>query len=356
MIKGASVLILFVWCGVDAFLRVYPSRMVNKVSDSMILASKKEGGRASARRRRRRAGKSPKEDEEGANCGTLSSVVPLESFETFAAAPTPTPAPSPVPAPSPPSSSSSVPQVLEGIDPGLESIEESFGLGSKQLRELMEQDLPVPREDLVTGKTMEASSDEDDKVFNLPDLNEYLEEITTEEAIQREKEREAAAQLKIDRSNREEYERVLELNPFADADESMFEDEYDIFQAIFGTGKLLSIPVPYLQTGHGILLLVTLLAANVYAPGNPLTEFPPEIREFLRTGLLITAGINTVLAVLAFNIANSKNLPGFFWAVKCLLVGGVSFYEINQAKDPTLKNVKDPFGGVDPSIRKSSRR
>jgi len=50
----------------------------------------------------------------------------------------------------------------------------------------------------------------------------------------------------VDRSNRVEYERVLQLNPFADADEDMFEDEYDIFQAIFGTGKLLSNPMSYL--------------------------------------------------------------------------------------------------------------
>lgn len=133
----------------------------------------------------------------------------------------------------------------------------------------------------------------------------------------------------------------------------MFEDEYDIFQAIFGTGKLLTIPVPYLQTGHGILLLVTLLAANVYAPGNPLTEFPPEIREFLREGLLVVGAINTVLAVAAFNVARGKNLPGVFWAVKCLLIGGVSFYEINQARDPTLP--RDPFHGDDPSIRKAKR-
>lgn len=31
------------------------------------------------------------------------------------------------------------------------SLEDMFGLGNDQLRELMEQELPVPREDLVTG-------------------------------------------------------------------------------------------------------------------------------------------------------------------------------------------------------------
>lgn len=113
----------------------------------------------------------------------------------------------------------------------------------------------------------------------------------------------------------------------------------------------MNIPVPYLQTGHGILLLVTLLAALVYAPGNPLTEFPPEIRSFLKTGLTVTYSINLILAVQAFLLAQSKNLPSVFWAGKTLLLGGVAFYEISQAKDP-----KDYNNGVDPSDRKSKSR
>ena len=48
----------------------------------------------------------------------------------------------------------------------------------------------------------------------------------------------------------------MQLNPFADADDTMFTEEYDIFPSIFGSGKLLGIPVPYLQTGHGILLII----------------------------------------------------------------------------------------------------
>lgn len=113
----------------------------------------------------------------------------------------------------------------------------------------------------------------------------------------------------------------------------------------------MGIPVPYLQTGHGILLIVSLLAALVYAPGNPLTEFPKEIREFLTTGLQVVYSINTVLAVQAFFVAKQKNLPALFWAAKCLLLGGVAFYEIKEAKDP-----KD-FNKVmtDPSDRKAKR-
>jgi len=156
---------------------------------------------------------------------------------------------------------------------------------------------------------------------------------------------------RIDRSNSEEYRRVMQLNPFADADDTMFLEEYDIFPSIFGSGKLLNIPIPYLQTGHGILLLITLLAAFIYAPGNPLTEFPPEIRNFMKQGLAVTYAINTVLAGVAFQTAKSKNLPALFWAVKSFLLGGISFYEVSQAKDPKkLNDVSDP------SDRKSKSR
>lgn len=93
--------------------------------------------------------------------------------------------------------------------------------------------------------------------------------------------------------------------------------------------------MPYLQTGHGILVVVSLLAAFVYSPGNPLTEFPPEIRTFLQQGLLVVYGINSILAGRAFFVAKEKHLPGFFWLVKTFLFGGVAFYEVTAAVDPT---------------------
>lgn len=238
---------------------------------------------------------------------------------------------------------------------GTSSLEDLFGLGNEQLRELMEQELPVPREDLSTRKEVAQKQDKN-KVFQLPDLGEFMQDESTGGGVGGDKAREKAAadrqdERKVDRSNQEEYLRVLQLNPFADADESMFLDEYDIIPSIFGSGKLLNIPVPYLQTGHGILLAVTLLAALVYAPGNPLTEFPAEVRTFLKQGLTITYSINLVLAVQAFFKAKSKNLPASFWAAKCFLLGGVAFYEISQAKDP--KNINDLK--PNPSDRKSKR-
>lgn len=126
--------------------------------------------------------------------------------------------------------------------------------------------------------------------------------------------------------------------------------QYDIIPSIFGSGKLLEIPIPYLQSGHGILLLISLLAALVYAPGNPLTEFPVEIRTFLTQGLIIVYSINFVLGILAFSQAKNKNLPAVFWFLKTFILGGIAYYEITQAKDP-----KD-INRIDPSDRKSKRK
>ena len=238
-------------------------------------------------------------------------------------------------------------------DDGTASLEDMFGLGNEQLRELMEQELPVPREDIVTKK--ETTQTDADKVFSLPDLSEFIDP-------QQEKEELRAARsaygdeevVRINRNNQEEYARVMQLNPFADADDTMFIEEYDIIPSIFGSGKLLGIPVPYLQTGHGILLIVCVLAGFVYAPGNPLTEFPLEVRDFLKSGLGVVYSINIVLAVQGFLNAKSKNLPAFFWGAKCLILGGIAYYEITQAVDPA--KVGEPKDKSYLSDRKSTNK
>jgi len=79
----------------------------------------------------------------------------------------------------------------------------------------------------------------------------------------------------------------------------------------------------------------------VYDPGNPLTAFPTEIRVFLRQGLGVAVSINAVLAVQAFFIAKSKDLPPFFWAFKTLLLCGVAIFVINQARAPSKINVDE---------------
>lgn len=96
-------------------------------------------------------------------------------------------------------------------------------------------------------------------------------------------------------------------------------------------GTILRIPVPYLQSGHLMLLFVSTLAALVYAPGNPLTEFPLEVRVFLQQGLQIILSINLVLAVQAFFSAkHTQKQSGLFWFAKVLLLGGIASYELSE--------------------------
>lgn len=111
---------------------------------------------------------------------------------------------------------------------GSNNLEDMFGLGNEQLKELLEQELPVPREDLVTGKEVKEENRDKNKVFRLPDLNEFIEE-GGESKQQREKRLEAEENKgRVDRKNQEDYLKVLQLNPFADADETMFQEEVRI--------------------------------------------------------------------------------------------------------------------------------
>jgi len=213
----------------------------------------------------------------------------------------------------------------------------------------------------VTGK--EVLVEDRNKVFKLPDLAEFMRDTggTGKSDRNREADRREISEdegSKIDRKNTVEYARAMQLNPFADADDSMFINEYDIFQSIFGSGKLCGVPIPYLQTNHGILLFISLLSALVYAPGNPLTELPLEIRTFLTQGLLITYSINLLLAINSFFIARSKSLPGVFWFVKVFLLGGISYYELQQTKDPTAATAtsnQSTYSGTRPEDRKAQR-
>jgi hypothetical protein len=283
----------------------------------------KKGGDSVSRRRNRRK----KEDSGDKSDTKQSTVVSTDPAKVAAAAARSMPPPNDA-------LKAAGANLIQREGDGTSSLEDVFGLGDNQLKELMETELPVPREDLVTKR--EVQNADENKVFKLPDLNEFLDS-EKDEKTKREEATAVDAAPRIDRNNQEEYLRVMQLNPFADADESMFTEEYDIIPSIFGSGKLLGIPVPYLQTGHGILLLVCLLAGFIYAPGNPLTEFPVEIRTFLKSGLGVVYSINTVLAVQAFFVAKGKNLPGIFWAIKTFLLGGVAYFEIRSAVDPTKK-------------------
>ena len=142
---------------------------------------------------------------------------------------------------------------------GTSSLEDLFGLGDEMLGDLMDgiDELPVPREDLLTGKTVEEEKAENkgNKVFQLPDLTDFIkdgssgssssekstlrekvasqsdsfkERITSNSGSKRNERRkriEEINQNRVDRSDQEEYMRVMQLNPFADADDTLFREE-----------------------------------------------------------------------------------------------------------------------------------
>jgi hypothetical protein len=108
-------------------------------------------------------------------------------------------------------------------------------------------------------------------------------------------------------------------------------NEYDMAAALIGTGrpnKQGIYVLPYLQSGHILLLLVVLLCAFVYYPGFPLTELDDEIREWLKRGLGLTYLVNVVLAGFAYRAAKLRSQPPSFWAAKTALLGGLSFQEL----------------------------
>ena len=79
----------------------------------------------------------------------------------------------------------------------------------------------------------------------------------------------------------------MERQPFADADESFFEEEeYGTVSAILAEGAkpFLGIPSGPLQVAHFIGALVIVLMAFVQYPGFPLTNLPTPVRDSLQGG------------------------------------------------------------------------
>lgn len=111
------------------------------------------------------------------------------------------------------------------------------------------------------------------------------------------------------------------------------EGEYDLTSAIIGTGRPNKQGVyvlPYLQSGHLLLLLVVLLCTFVYYPGFPLTELDDSVRDLLKGGLALTYTINVGLAVLAFKDAKKRGQPAAFWALKTAFLGNIAFNELRR--------------------------
>lgn len=80
---------------------------------------------------------------------------------------------------------------------------------------------------------------------------------------------------------------LLEQQPYADADDSFFEEEeYGTVSALLGERALpfVGIPTGPLQVGHFIGALVIVLMAFVEYPGFPLTNLPTPLRGALQGG------------------------------------------------------------------------
>jgi hypothetical protein len=89
----------------------------------------------------------------------------------------------------------------------------------------------------------------------------------------------------------------LESQPYADADDSFFEqEEYGTVSALLGENAkpFLGIPPGPLQVGHFVGALVIFLMAFIEYPGFPLTNLPTPVRECFQGGTLLRAVIMVV--------------------------------------------------------------
>lgn len=80
---------------------------------------------------------------------------------------------------------------------------------------------------------------------------------------------------------------LLERQPFADADDSYFEEEeYGTISALLGerAAPFLGLPLGPLQVGHFVGALVIMLMAFVEYPGFPLTNLPTPLRSAFQGG------------------------------------------------------------------------
>jgi len=163
---------------------------------------------------------------------------------------------------------------------------------------------------------------------------------------------------KIKRSDVKAYEKLLEMDPLADEDDSYFEDEgIDAVSAWLGDVEpginegddetsnksgnrarkktsFLGIGTGPLQVGHTIGALGVVLMAFVEYPGFPLTNLPDPLRGALQGGLGTIYLINTILAVIAAISAPSRNQPSLLWGVKTFAVGGIAYDQLMQIPTP----------------------
>ncbi|GAX13747.1 hypothetical protein FisN_30Lh033 [Fistulifera solaris] len=126
-----------------------------------------------------------------------------------------------------------------------------------------------------------------DAAIPLPDIREARQKKLLEEELARMEEEKELSKPKIKRSDRAAFMKLLEQQPFSDADDSLFEEEeYTTISALLGerSAKFIGIPAGPIQVGHFIGALGILLMAFVEYPGFPLTNLPTPLRGALQGG------------------------------------------------------------------------
>lgn len=195
-------------------------------------------------------------------------------------------------------------------------------------------------QDLVNNEPAQGTA----STIALPDIKDLLKrkEDDAKTAIQEEEQKE---KRRIKKSDKKAFARLLEQQPYADADASYFEEEaYTTVSALLGEGAkpFLGIPTGPLQVGHFIGSLAIILMAFVQYPGFPLTNLPSPLRDCLQGGLAVTYTINLVLAVFAGFKSGERDQSALLWAAKTFSVGGLAYDQLSQlpTKDEKSKASK----------------
>ncbi|CAJ1940340.1 unnamed protein product [Cylindrotheca closterium] len=174
----------------------------------------------------------------------------------------------------------------------------------------------------------------------LPDIKQALQKKAMEQMAKAEEE-EKQTQVKINRKDKKAFAKLLEQDPYADADDSFFEEEeYGTVSALLGerAKPFLGIPTGPLQVGHTIGALVIVLMAFVEYPGFPLTNLPSAIRGALQGGLGTVYAINAIFAILAVFKAGERGQPALLWVAKTFTVGGLAYDQLTQL--PTTEEIE----------------
>ncbi|VEU41196.1 unnamed protein product [Pseudo-nitzschia multistriata] len=217
----------------------------------------------------------------------------------------------------------------------------SFSFGGKSPIDAAPQQIP---EEAVAAPPAELSSpvQEVDGSIPLPDIKDTMRRKQAEVQKGPAKDEDSIMpKTKIDRGDRQALLKLLEQDPYADGDDSFFqEEEYTTVSALLGerAKPFLGIPIGPLQVGHTIGALVIILMAFIEYPGFPLTNLPTPIRDALQGGLGTIYGINALLAVVASFKAGERGQPAPLWMAKTFTVGGLALDQLTQL--PTTAQIE----------------